>query len=76
MIRVRIHVRSATRDFVVVVCAENLQRAAQSVSECYPASTVEISFPIDPEQFFAGDPYHGEHVDLKVEEVPRQGTLP
>jgi hypothetical protein len=56
MIKVRIRVSSETRDFAVVVCAENLQRAAQSVSECYPDSAVEIAFPIEPEQFFARDP--------------------
>jgi hypothetical protein len=56
MIKVRIRVSSETRDFVVVVCAENLQQAAQSVNECYPDSAVEIEFPIAPEQFFVGDP--------------------
>ena len=56
MIKVRIRVSSETRDFAVVVCAENLQRAAQSVKQCCPGSAVEIEFPIDPEQFFAGDP--------------------
>ena len=56
MIKVRIRVSSEIRDFAVEVCAENLQRAAQSVSECYPDSAVEIAFPIEPEQFFARDP--------------------
>jgi hypothetical protein len=68
MIKVRIWVNGETDDFAVVVCAENLQRAAQSVKECYPGSAVEIAFPIEPEQFFAGDPHHREHVDLEIEE--------
>jgi hypothetical protein len=68
VIKVRIRVRSETRDFAVVVCADNLQRAAQSVSECYPGSTVEIAFPIEPEQFFAEDPHPSEYVDLEVGE--------
>jgi hypothetical protein len=68
VIKVRIRVRSETGDFAVVVCADNLQRAAQSVSECYPGSAVEIAFPIEPEQFFAGDPRQSEYVDLEVGE--------
>ncbi len=60
MIKVRIRVSSETRDFAIVVCAESLQQAAQSVSECYPDSAVEIAFPIEPDQFFARDPHHGE----------------
>jgi hypothetical protein len=68
VIKVRILVRSETRDFAVVVCAENLQQAAQSVSECYPGNTVEVAFPIEPEQFFARDPRHSEYVDLEVGE--------
>lgn len=51
-----------------MVCAENLQRAAQSISECYPGSVVEIAFPIEPEQFFARDPHPSEYVDLEVGE--------
>lgn len=69
MIKVRIYVRSEIRDFAVVVCAENLQRAVQSISEYYSAGDVKIAFPIDPEQFFAGDLHRGEHVDLEIEEV-------
>jgi hypothetical protein len=69
VIKVRMRVRSETRDFAVVVCAENLQRAAQSVSECYPGSAVEIAFPIEPEQFFARGPRHSEYVDLEVGEM-------
>ena len=74
MIKVRIRVSGEAGDFAVVVCAENLQRAAQSVKECYPGSAVEITFPIEPEQFFIGDPHHDEHVDLEEEEVgqPRE----
>jgi hypothetical protein len=77
MIKVRIRVRSETGDFAVVVCAENLQRAAQSVGESYPSSAIEITFPIEPEQFFTGEPHHGERVDLEVEEVsqPREGPV-
>jgi hypothetical protein len=71
VIKVRIRVRSKTGDFAVVVCAENLQRAAQSISECYPGSTVEIAFPIEPEQFFARNPHPGEYVDLDVGERMR-----
>ncbi len=76
MIKVRIRVSSESGDLAVVVCAQNLQRAAQSVSECYPASAVEIAFPIEPEQFFAGAPHHGEYVDPEVEEEAEQGRLP
>ena len=69
MIRVRMRVSSWSRDFALVVCTENLQRAAESTKGCFPRSSVQIVFPIEPEQFFVGDPHRGEHVDLKAEEV-------
>ncbi len=68
MLKVRIRVSSETRDFAVAVCAENLQRAAQSVSECYPGSAVKIAFPIEHEQFFAGDPRPSKYVDPEAGE--------
>jgi hypothetical protein len=77
MIRVRMRVSSKDGDFAVVVCAENLQRAAVSTKGCFPGSSVQIVFPIEPEQFFVGDPHRGEHVGLEVEEVrhSREGAV-
>ena len=69
MIQVRFRINSEGGDFAVVVCAENLMRAAQCAKERYPVSAVQIAFPSEPEQFFIGDPHRGEHVDLKAEEV-------
>ena len=60
-------------DFAVVGCAENLSQAAQSVKERFPGSAVQLAFPIEPEQFFIGDPHHGEHVDLEAGEVAEPG---
>ncbi len=68
MIKVRIRVRSETGDFAVVVCAENLQRAAQSISECYPGSTVEIAFPIEPDHFFVEGSHHDRYAGLLATE--------
>jgi hypothetical protein len=77
MIRVRMRVSSWSRDFALVVCTENLQRAAESTKGCFPRSSVQIVFPIEPEQFFVGDPHRGEHVDREVEAVrhSRDGTV-
>ena len=77
MIRVRMRVSRKGGDFAVVVCAENLQRAAESTKGCFPGSSVQLVFPIEPEQFFAGDPHRGEHVSLEVEEVrhSREGAV-
>ena len=76
MIKVRIWVSDITGDFAVVVCAESLQRATQSVKERYPGSAVEIAFPIEPDCFFVGDLHHGEHLDLEVKEgLSRPGAV-
>jgi hypothetical protein len=66
MIKVRIRISDDTGDFAVIVCAESLRRAAQSVKERYPDSTVEIAFPIESNHFFSAEPHHGEHVDLEA----------
>ena len=73
MIKVRIRVSGEAGDFAVVVCAENLRQAARSVKERFPGSAVQLAFPIEPEQFFVGDPHHGERVDLEAEEVAEPG---
>jgi hypothetical protein len=48
-----------------------------STKGCFPGSSVQMVFPIEPEQFFVGDPHCGEHVGLEVEEVrhSREGAV-
>jgi hypothetical protein len=54
MIRISVQV-SGTARFRVVVQAESIERALESVVRQYPGKVCEVTFPIDPETFFVED---------------------
>jgi hypothetical protein len=56
MIRISVQVSSGTARFRVAVQAESIERALESVARQYPSKVCEVTFPIDPETFFVGDP--------------------
>jgi hypothetical protein len=68
MIGARVRVVSGDGSFTVVVCAESLREIEQTAKMRYPGSTVRITFPIEPEWFFAGGPHTGAHIRLETME--------
>jgi hypothetical protein len=54
MIGARVRVVSGDGNFTIVVCAESLREIEHTAKMRYPGSTVRITFPIEPECFFAG----------------------
>ena len=55
MVKVSIEVRDRTTRFRVGVRAKNIEQALSIVQARYPGSVARVSFPIDPEDFFAED---------------------
>jgi coproporphyrinogen III oxidase-like Fe-S oxidoreductase len=55
MIRISVQVSSGTARFRVAVQAETIERALKSVARQYPGKVCEVTFPIDPETYFAED---------------------
>jgi hypothetical protein len=68
MIGARVRVANEGGSFTIVVCAESLREVEQTAKARYPESTVRISFPIEPECFFAGGPHTGAHTGLEAME--------
>jgi hypothetical protein len=68
MIGARVRVANEGGSFSIVVCAESLREVEQTAKARYPESTVSISFPIEPECFFAGGPHNGAHTGLEAME--------
>ena len=66
MIGARVRVVNEGGSFTIVVCAESLREVEQTAKARYPESTVRISFPIEPECFFAGGPHTGAHTGLEA----------
>jgi hypothetical protein len=68
MIGARVRVANEGGSFTTVVCAESLREVEQIAKARYPKSTVRISFPIEPECFFAGGPHgpHGPHTGARA----------
>jgi hypothetical protein len=56
------------RLFTIVVCAESLREIEQTAKARYPGSSVRITFPIEPECFFASGPHTGAHTGLEAME--------
>ena len=56
MIGARVRVVDEGESFTIVVCAESLREVEQTAKVRYPGCTVKISFPIEPECFFASAP--------------------
>jgi hypothetical protein len=55
MVRISIQVSSGAARFRVMVQAESIERALEIAHRYNPAAECEVSFPIDPEAFFATD---------------------
>ena len=56
MIGARVRVVSGGGSFTIIVCAESLREIEQTAKARYPGSSVRITFPIEPECFFASGP--------------------
>jgi hypothetical protein len=68
MIGARVRVVNEVGSFTIVVCAESLREVEQTAKARYPGSTVRITFPIEPECFFAGGPPIGARAGLEAME--------
>jgi hypothetical protein len=55
MVRVSVQVSSGAARFRVMVQAESIERALEIAHRHNPAAECQVSFPIDPEAFFARD---------------------
>jgi hypothetical protein len=55
MIRISVEVSSGAARFRVMVEAESIERALEIVARQNPGKACEVTFPIDPETFFAED---------------------
>lgn len=56
MIKVSVEVREGVALFRVTVLAESITRAISILQGRHPGREVRVVFPIDPEDFFVGDP--------------------
>jgi len=68
MIGARVQVVSGDRSFTTVVCAESLREIEQTAKARYPGSSIRITFPIEPEYFFASGPHTAAHIGLEAME--------
>ena len=55
MIRVCVDVHEEAAPLRVEVRAESISQAVGSIEESHPGRTVQVVFPIDPEEFFVED---------------------
>jgi hypothetical protein len=53
MVRISVQVSSGAARFRVMVQAESIERALEIARRHNPAAECQVSFPIDPETFFA-----------------------
>ncbi len=56
MVKVSIEVRSDAARFRVGIQASSIQSAVSLAKGLYSVSDIRVVFPIDPEDFFVGDP--------------------
>jgi hypothetical protein len=56
MVRISVEVKSGAARFRVVVQAESIERALEIARGHNPGSECRVTFPLDPETFFAEDP--------------------
>jgi hypothetical protein len=66
MIGARVRVVNEGGSFTIVIYAETLREIEQTAKIRYPGSTVRITFPIEPEWFFAGGPHTGARAGLEA----------
>ena len=55
MIRVFVEVTEEAVPLKMEVRAESISQAVRTIEEVYPGRTVQVVFPIDPEEFFVED---------------------
>jgi hypothetical protein len=55
VIRVFVKVHEKAAPLRVKVRAESISQAVRTIEEVYPGRTVQVVFPIDPEEFFVED---------------------
>ena len=55
MIRVFVKVHEEAAPRKVEVRAESISQAVHTIEEVHPGRTVQVMFPIDPEEFFIAD---------------------
>jgi hypothetical protein len=55
VIRVFIEVNEEAAPLRVEVRAESISQAVDTIEELHPGRTVQVMFPIDPEEFFVED---------------------
>ena len=63
MVRISIQVSSGSARFKVMVQAESIERALEIAERHNPGKECRVTFPLDPETFFAGDP------DARIEAI-------
>jgi hypothetical protein len=56
MVRISIQVSSGAARFKVMVQAESIERALEVAKRHNPGKECRVTFPLDPDTFFAGDP--------------------
>ncbi len=66
MIRISVEIRYASGPFRVMVEAESIRRAVESIQRRYPGCEVKPVFPIDPETFFVDEVAKVKQVGLKA----------
>jgi hypothetical protein len=67
VIRISLKVVSGAARSRVLITAESIERAVDLARARYPGSMVEVSFPIDPEAFFAGKTFTGGQIWAEAE---------
>jgi hypothetical protein len=55
VIRVFVEVHEEAAPLRMIVRAESISQAVRTIEEVYPGRTVQVVFPIDPEEFFIED---------------------
>jgi hypothetical protein len=76
MIGARVRVVNEGGSFTIVVYAESLWEVEQTAKIRYPGSAVRITFPIEPECFFAGGPPTGARTGLEAMEGLTDPIMP
>jgi hypothetical protein len=56
MVQISVDVKSGTASFTVMVQAESIERALEIARRHNPDKECQVTFPLDPETFFADDP--------------------
>ncbi len=56
MVRISVEVKSGAACFRVMVQAGSIERALEIARRHNPGKECRVTFPLDPESFFVGDP--------------------